>query len=431
MAVEARQEDIGAAREHLYELHGAVIWSFALRVCVDPGLAREVVSEALEAPLGGVEDATCPLLATASRVAGLLAPEPAAAGRGVLGMASLQERVRDCNARLPTRQREVLALRALAGLSYDEMAAVMDLNRAGVAQLIARARLALAEELRGTPVIERSTARPECARAMPMMASLIDGQLQEPAERAWLDRHLDGCERCVQTRQALNEADLSYRAWLPAPVPMSLWADPRLERPYRVTPLAPPARRVRAGRWRRRVLSLCVLIAVLSALGAFAVTLFEKHHVVDASEPARPAEAGAPLPTPEPIEVQGTDPEPDFPKPSTGRISERTRERRQVDLARLDRKIAEREQILTSLLEQSRTVHRELRQESAVAPAPATRHRKPQKAKLVPQPVLEVPEAPPAATPAPAASPAPSPSPAAGVTPAPSSSPPTGGADAG
>ena len=309
MAVEERQDDAEAARDDLFQLHGAMVWSFALRMCIDPALAREVAREAFEVPAGGSEDSTCAVLAAASRAAALLAPEPAAAGRGLMGYAGLQERVRDCNTRLPTRQREVLALRALAGLSYGEMAAIMDINEAGVAQLISRARLALAEDLRGTPLVERAIARPECARAVTMMTMRIDGQLREAADRAWLDQHLAGCEACAGTRRALQEADLSYRAWLPTPAPGNVQVPVRFERARYVQPARPAAR---GGRRRRRATSLALLCLVIGALGAFAVTLFGSSRISYEPPSVRPSVAGSVLPTPEPYEPAGTESEPEF-----------------------------------------------------------------------------------------------------------------------
>ncbi len=56
--------------------------------------------------------------------------------------------VRAANARLPERHRLVLALRELEGMSYAEIGRVLDITTGAVAQLLARARLALRRELR-------------------------------------------------------------------------------------------------------------------------------------------------------------------------------------------------------------------------------------------------------------------------------------------
>ncbi len=65
-------------------------------------------------------------------------------------LSARQEEVRAANATLPERQREALALRELEGLSYDEIAEIMGMNRNSVAQLISRARINLRDALRGT-----------------------------------------------------------------------------------------------------------------------------------------------------------------------------------------------------------------------------------------------------------------------------------------
>ena len=53
------------------------------------------------------------------------------------------------NLSLPERQREVLALKELEDLSYDEIAEIMGMNRNSVAQLISRARINLRSALQG------------------------------------------------------------------------------------------------------------------------------------------------------------------------------------------------------------------------------------------------------------------------------------------
>src|ERR1700736_1966222 len=54
-------------------------------------------------------------------------------------------------ARLPERQREALALRELLRLSHQQIAVVMGIEPSAVAPLLARARLRLRAERRGTP----------------------------------------------------------------------------------------------------------------------------------------------------------------------------------------------------------------------------------------------------------------------------------------
>ena len=130
--------------------------------------------------------------------------------RNVLQQARSEE-IRAANAALPERQREVLALRELEDLSYDEIAEIMEMNRNSVAQLISRARINLRDALRGTALASIATSSPECERAIALIAADQDGEGEAP----WLDEHVRGCETCRLSREAMDEAGLSYRAWLP------------------------------------------------------------------------------------------------------------------------------------------------------------------------------------------------------------------------
>jgi RNA polymerase sigma factor (sigma-70 family) len=131
-------------------------------------------------------------------------------------LAAQQEEIREANMRLPERQREVLALRELEELSYEEIATVMEMNRNSVAQLISRARINLRDELRGSALSSILARSKDCERALPLIAKREDGQLDEDSEDAiWLDQHLEECDRCRVGREAMLEAGVSYRAWVP------------------------------------------------------------------------------------------------------------------------------------------------------------------------------------------------------------------------
>ena len=126
------------------------------------------------------------------------------------------EEIRAANLELPGRQREVLALRELEELSYDEIAEIMDMNRNSVAQLISRARIGLRDALRGSALASIATNSPHCERALTLIALQQDGQLDERSEDAdWLGDHLIACDTCRLGREAMEEAGVSYRAWLP------------------------------------------------------------------------------------------------------------------------------------------------------------------------------------------------------------------------
>jgi RNA polymerase sigma-70 factor (ECF subfamily) len=126
------------------------------------------------------------------------------------------EEIRLANHALPERQREVLALRELEELSYDEIAELMDMNRNSVAQLISRARINLRDALRGTALASIAASTPDCERALPLIALEQDGQLDDASNDAgWLEEHLMHCHTCRLGRDAMQEAGVSYRAWAP------------------------------------------------------------------------------------------------------------------------------------------------------------------------------------------------------------------------
>jgi RNA polymerase sigma factor (sigma-70 family) len=153
-------------------------------------------------------------------------PEPAGVGARELGaidadperaalLDSLQAEVQDANARLPERQREVLAMRELQEMSYDEIAEIMGMNRNSVAQLISRARIKLRDELRGTAMASIAASSPDCERALPLISMRQDGQLKKADDREWLEAHVRSCDTCKVAIEAIEEAGTSYRAWLP------------------------------------------------------------------------------------------------------------------------------------------------------------------------------------------------------------------------
>jgi RNA polymerase sigma factor (sigma-70 family) len=126
------------------------------------------------------------------------------------------EEITVANLTLPERQREVLALRELEELSYDEIAELMDMNRNSVAQLISRARINLRDALRGSALASIAASSPDCERALPLIALEQDGELEEDSNDAgWLGEHLMRCRTCRLGRDAMQEAGVSYRAWAP------------------------------------------------------------------------------------------------------------------------------------------------------------------------------------------------------------------------
>jgi transcriptional regulator with XRE-family HTH domain len=119
--------------------------------------------------------------------------------------------------RLPIAEREVLALRELLGLSYDELADAAGVERDAVAPLLARARLHLREALRGAAHPE--PACDERERALRTIALRQDAEEVPAADENWLIDHLGHCRGCRQAHAAMLEASACYRAWASPEVP--------------------------------------------------------------------------------------------------------------------------------------------------------------------------------------------------------------------
>ncbi len=130
-------------------------------------------------------------------------------------LSSLQDDVRAANRTLAETEREVLALRELEYFSYAEIAEIMRTDHESVAELLAGARLGLRDELRASALAaDPAVAGPDCRRARPLIAMAQDAQPTGKEERDWLAGHLGACETCRASREAMEEAGISYRAWL-------------------------------------------------------------------------------------------------------------------------------------------------------------------------------------------------------------------------
>ena len=220
-------------------------------------------------------------------------------------------------------------LRELEDLSYDEIAEIMAMNRNSVAQLISRARINLRDALRGTALASIAASTADCERALPLLAARQDGQ--GARDEGWLDEHLLACDTCRLSREAMEEAGVSYRAWLPvAAAPVLFretlasaaeavgadWSDVAARNEAatgglraRLTGAAaggapPDGARASMRRHRKRNLALigglaALLLLVLFTTGLRDGTPVEK--VVPAADEAAPATAAEPKePAPEP-----------------------------------------------------------------------------------------------------------------------------------
>jgi RNA polymerase sigma factor (sigma-70 family) len=298
---------------------GSYLFTAARNACYDL-MERRRRAE----PSDSIPDSAAPIGAGAGGL-GLDPGDPDEDPDRRLLLESQQEEIRTANARLPERQREALALRELEEMSYDDIAAVMDMNRNSVAQLISRARISLRDELRGTALASIAASSPDCERALPLIAMRDDRQLaHDSPDAAWLDAHMAGCDTCRLSLEAMQEAGTSYRAWSPiaaapwlfeqtmaraAELTGSDWSAAIADRP---TPTAiqpgmppaylaglPPTPAGAADRKRRRTIAAALAAAIL--LLAIAATVLGDG---DPSPPPPPADTVEPRTTTQPQSQQ-------------------------------------------------------------------------------------------------------------------------------
>jgi RNA polymerase sigma factor (sigma-70 family) len=136
-----------------------------------------------------------------------------------------QEAVQEANGKLAPRHREALALREVAGRSYDEVAEIMGITPNAAAQLIWRARTKLREALTAGAVASVVAMSEDCEYAQLLLSKVQDGEAVEEADRVWLEEHLDECGSCQTANRMLLEAGASYRMWLPVALLAGMRAD--------------------------------------------------------------------------------------------------------------------------------------------------------------------------------------------------------------
>ncbi len=224
-----------------------------------------------------------------------------------------QEEIRAANESLPARQREALALRELEGLSYDEVAEIMGMNRNSVAQLISRARINLRDGLRRTALGTVAGSSPLCDEALPLLAMRQDDALDDPASASWILGHLADCGTCRVRVAAMEEAGVAYRLWLPL-VPV-LWlrgaaiakAAERVGADWSAVAAGPAARSGR--RFAAAAGGLVVLVAVVLLAAERADAPLHLW------TPSPPVSTPAPVPTAAPIAAASKPKQKPQPKP--------------------------------------------------------------------------------------------------------------------
>ena len=158
-----------------------------------------------------------PLLAAAA-AATTAAPDVETDPERAVLLHDSQEQVRKANDQLAPRHREVLALREVAGRSYEEIGQIMGVSENAAAQLIWRARGKLREAMTAGAVASVVAATDDCETAQLLLNRLHDGEPITEEEQEWLDEHLEECGSCRAARGMLFEVGASYRMWAPVAV---------------------------------------------------------------------------------------------------------------------------------------------------------------------------------------------------------------------
>jgi RNA polymerase sigma factor (sigma-70 family) len=136
-----------------------------------------------------------------------------------------QEAVREANAQLAPRHREVLALREVAGRSYEEIGGIMGISENAAAQLIWRARSKLRVALTAGAISSVVAGTEDCETAQLLINRLHDGEPVTDAEQEWLDEHLEECGKCRAASGMVLEVAASYRMWAPVALLVGMKAD--------------------------------------------------------------------------------------------------------------------------------------------------------------------------------------------------------------
>ena len=208
-----------AALAALWDAYGARVFAFCQRVLGRADAAADAAQDAFllaHAELGslartGESFGAAVFQAARTTSYDLLARDRAAAGARRGSAPSLSAAA----ARLRPQQRAALALSGLEGLRYAEIAAVLGIGTDAVGALLARARLRLHDELRGTALAAAAVRSPDCEDVLALLAAASDGELGA-ADAGWADPHVESCPTCPRTRRAMDEAAATYAAWSPA-----------------------------------------------------------------------------------------------------------------------------------------------------------------------------------------------------------------------
>ncbi|GAB4275731.1 MAG: hypothetical protein Kow0056_05630 [Coriobacteriia bacterium] len=305
----------------LFEKYQSAIYNYAYRITGDPEDAKDVTQEAFLKVFGMLErgkelefrpylyrtahNIACDTVGERKRFVGPdaldLESEPglSADPERAAPLRDQQEHAYKALFVLSEKHRAVLALREMEGLSYQEIADVLEMPRNTVGVYLSRARLQFKEAFRMSAVDTERLAE-ECKEMLPLLSAYLDDEVTV-AERDRVESHLEGCPLCRLAIDEMRESSRSYRALVPLLPPPEVAEAVMGQRTAQATPeaqtgprISPPDHPVR--RWVIRSSAVMAASIALVALFATAVT-YEDSHRRPASDTAQSAASTASAPS--------------------------------------------------------------------------------------------------------------------------------------
>jgi len=136
-----------------------------------------------------------------------------------LERADIRQRVLQAVSRLPGRQRRLLLLRELEGLSYAQLGETMDISPSKVAKMLHQARLGF-QQAYSSQVAGRES-RQKCRRPGHLLSAFYDGELLG-LERRQVVEHLAECLDCRRILDKLASTSELLATLVPTPAPPGL-----------------------------------------------------------------------------------------------------------------------------------------------------------------------------------------------------------------
>ncbi len=245
MLVEAARGGDASAYEQLFEAYHSKLYNYAYGICGNTEDAKDIaqdafirVFEALPRIEGELKfsaylyrtahNAAIDSAKARSRFDGpeelefALDEHLAADPERVALLREQQGQVRGAAFALRDEHREILTLRELEDMSYEEIGAVLDMPKNTVGVLLSRARLKFKGAFRMSAVdVDKLTS--ECKSMLPLISAYIDDELSND-ERASVEAHLAECPLCRLAMEEMTEASKSYRGIIPLIPPAALRA---------------------------------------------------------------------------------------------------------------------------------------------------------------------------------------------------------------